>query len=768
MATTEALIAPAPQCPAMPELPPDDFWTDAQWAVYVALMDTIVPAVVSKSSLTDKGGQLGIPDAHYSSVVKSGQVTVIERADEDSMRAYLEDKPSNHPAIRAMQLRIVARLPAKQKAALGGFLSSLSSSIGAFLLTGYCIPFHQQPAHIRESIVQGWHNSWIPTLRTVARSLVRLSQVGWLMASPIFRQVVGYPDVPVNWKPGPDFEYNFLQFPGSPCPSPDHGPGSGVPPPATIETDIVIIGSGCGGAVCAKVLAEAGHRVIVVEKGYHFPTSMLPMPGPVASRYLFDKTVLGSVDSSIGVVSGATWGGGGTVNWSVSLETQDFVRKEWAAEGLSWFDGPEYQECMDRVCERMGVSADPVVQSHRGRMLLEGSKKLGWKAAVCPQNSGGKEHSCGHCTMGCGSGEKQGPATCWLPDAAKAGAEFIEGFAVDKILFDEVDGTRKATGVVGQWTSRDSQGGIGGPAEERTVRKVIVKAKRVIVACNAVFSPLLLMKSGLTNPNIGRNLYLHPCNMAGGFYPENTRPWEGAIITSYCSEFENLDGQGHGVKLETTNMTPYTCLSAMPWRSGLDFKLACLRYRHFAAYISVVRDRDPGRVTMDPVTGGLQIEYTPSAFDRNHALEGLVAICKILYVTGAKAIDPFIHGVEPFVRDDAELRSMAEQEQSEGDGLYQVDDPRFLAWLDKARRLGKVLGNTPCSSAHQMGSCRMSATEEKGVVDPYGKVWGTDGLYVADSSVFPSASGVNPMITVMAIADWIARAVDRDLKGGKQ
>jgi hypothetical protein len=89
-------------------------------------MDTIVPAVVSKSSLTDKEGQLGIPDAHYSSVVKSGQVTVIERADEDSLRAYLEDKPSNHPAIRAMQLRIVARLPAKQKAGLGGFLSSLS------------------------------------------------------------------------------------------------------------------------------------------------------------------------------------------------------------------------------------------------------------------------------------------------------------------------------------------------------------------------------------------------------------------------------------------------------------------------------------------------------------------------------------------------------------------------------------------------------------------------------------------------------------------
>lgn len=126
MATTEALIAPAPQCPALPDLPPDGFWTETQWAVYTALMDTIVPAVVSKSSLTDKEGQLGIPDVHYSSVMKTAQATVIERADEDSLRAFMEDKPSHHPAIRAIQLRIVARLSAKQRAGLGSLLSSLS------------------------------------------------------------------------------------------------------------------------------------------------------------------------------------------------------------------------------------------------------------------------------------------------------------------------------------------------------------------------------------------------------------------------------------------------------------------------------------------------------------------------------------------------------------------------------------------------------------------------------------------------------------------
>lgn len=407
------------------------------------------------------------------------------------------------------------------------------SSVGAFLLTGSCVPFHQQPAHVRESIVQAWHNSWFPRMRNVARSLVRISQVSWLMSSPTFRDVTGYPDVPVNWKPGLDFGYRFLQFP-APAPNSEPEPGSETAP-ATIETDVVIVGSGCGGAVCAKILAEAGHRVVVVDKGYNFPTSMLPLPGPVASRYLFDKSVTHSADGSIGIVAGATWGGGGTVNWSVSLRTQDFVRREWAARGLDWFDSQEYDECMDRVCQRMGVATDPVVQSHRGQVLLDGSTRLGWKAGVCPQNCGGKEHSCGHCTMGCGSGEKQGPTQTWLPDAARAGAEFIEGFAVDRVLFDEVDGEKRATGVVGTWTSRDSHGGIGGPTEERVSRHVVVKAKRVIVACNALFSPLLLMKSGLTVSLSGLNLLQYETDgnrtqISGATYISTRATWRAASI----------------------------------------------------------------------------------------------------------------------------------------------------------------------------------------------------------------------------------------------
>lgn len=368
-------------------------------------------------------------------------------------------------------------------------------------MTGSCVPFHQQPAHIRESIIQGWHKSWLPTMRRLSRSLVRIAQISWLMSSPIFRDVTGYPEVPRNWKSVPGFNFKFLQFPTKTDAALDeYESEKAEPSPAavTIETDVVIVGSGCGGAVCAKVLAEAGHRVVVVDKGYYFPPSMLPMTASAASRHLFDRTIPGSMDNSISIAAGSTWGGGGTVNWSVSLQTQDFVRKEWASQGLDFFDQPGYQACMDRVCERMGVSTEPVVQSHRGRVLLEGSRKLGWRAGVCPQNSGGAEHSCGHCTAGCGSAEKQGPTSSWLPDAAKAGAEFMEGFDVKSVLFEDLENKRKATGVVGTWTSRDEKGGVSGPTEERVTRKITIKAKRVIVSCGALWSPILLMRSGLT------------------------------------------------------------------------------------------------------------------------------------------------------------------------------------------------------------------------------------------------------------------------------
>jgi hypothetical protein len=364
--------------------------------------------------------------------------------------------------------------------------SAYSTRVGSLMLTGYSAPFHEQPIHIRESILNRWRLSYLPPLNVVYKQMTTIGKALWLKSSPTFSQVVGFPAVPNQYQPGSSFPFDFMQFPA----------GS---EPLIIETEVVIIGSGPGGSVCAKNLSEAGHRVLVVEKSYYYPPSQLPMTEDAGWIHLFENAGAdASDDGSIGAVQGSTWGGGGTVNWSASLQTQGYVRKEWAVDrGLTFFETAEFQNCLDRVCNRMGVSADHIRHNHANRMLLEGSRKLGYHAKAVPQNTGGNEHYCGHCTVGCGAAQKQGPVITWLPDAARAGAKFVEGFKVDRVIFDESTGSKIATGVRGTWTSRDSTGGVNGPLSGRTVREVIVKAKKVIVSCGTLSSPIVLINSGL-------------------------------------------------------------------------------------------------------------------------------------------------------------------------------------------------------------------------------------------------------------------------------
>lgn len=564
----------------------------------------------------------------------------------------------------------------------------------------------------------------------------------YIKESATINPVLGFPRAPVHGKPGEDFDYSFLQLP----------PGDGQ---EVIETDVVIVGSGCGGAVCAKNLAEAGHRVIVADRAYHFPAKHLPMSVTDAGIHLFHNGGIDvSDDNSVSFMAGQAWGGGGTINWSASLQTPALVRQEWASEGLSFFNSTEFQNCLDRVCLRMGVSTDHIEHNENNRVMLEGARRLGFSVKVVPQNTGGNKHYCGYCTLGCGAAEKQGPVVSWLPDAANAGATFMEGFEADIIVFKGVKGKKTAVGVEGTWTSRDEMGGVGG--SNRTKRKVLIKAKRVIVSCGTLNSPLLLLRSGLTNPQIGRNLHVHPATGVFATFPQRINPWEGAILTAVCEEFSNLDARGHGAKVNAMTMLPSWVLPFQPWRGGLEFKVLASKMSRMCGHLAVVRDRDTGRIYPDLVDGRrCRIAYTPSAFDRRHALECLQGMCKIMYVMGAEEIWLTKTDVEPFTR----RTSDANGPEEEG-----INEPAFQAWLREVESKGMDQPATTWGSAHQMGTCRMSRAEKKGVVDPQGKVWGTEGLYVADASVFPSASGVNPMVTNMAISDMISRGVARGLR----
>lgn len=404
--------------------------------------------------------------------------------------------------------------------------------------------------------------------------MTSLAKVVFTATNEGFQNLSGFPVTPLGWKPPPTFPYEFIQLPAAPQPPQPSSKLSKLThhpaPPVELETDVVIVGSGCGAGVCAKNLAEAGWRVLVLDKGYHFDSAFLPMASQEHLLHMIDGAgAITSTDNSILVVAGSCFGGGGTVNWSASLRTQGYVRDEWADErGLTFFKTGDFDESLNFVCEQMGVHTD-FTPNHGNQILLDGADKLGWSAKKVPQNTGRNEHHDGHCAMGCSTGDKKGPVHGWFPDASNAGAKFMEGAKVQRVIFDNKKKTQ-AVGVEGTWTSRGKNGELDGRDDDRTVRRFRVKAKKVILSSGTLWSPMLLLSSGLKasnpirysgasltlkqNPNIGKNLYLHPVNVVTGVFPQDIRPWEGGILTTVVNTFENLDGKGHGAKLECLSM----------------------------------------------------------------------------------------------------------------------------------------------------------------------------------------------------------------------
>lgn len=170
--------------------------------------------------------------------------------------------------------------------------------------------------------------------------------------------------------------------------------------------------------------------------------------------------------------------------------------------------------------------------------------------------------------------------------------------------------------------------------------------------------------------------------------------------------------------------------------------------------MSINREKYPGRVYPDPTDGRVRVAYTTSAFDRKTALEGLVGAVKIAYASGAREIRIASPNIRPFIR------------SANDNGRDGVNNPALKEWINEfsSKPLDREQG---FASAHQMGSCRMGRSSWRSVVDPNCQVWGTKGLYVMDASVFPSASGVNPMVTNMAIADWASRNVASSVQTAK-
>ncbi|HUG75754.1 MAG TPA: GMC family oxidoreductase, partial [Acidimicrobiia bacterium] len=335
----------------------------------------------------------------------------------------------------------------------------------------------------------------------------------------------------------------------------------------------------------------------------------------------------------------------------------------------------------------------------------------GWHVDRLPRNVRGCEPSeCGNCSMGCRLGAKQSCLETWLRDAVASGATLVPGAEATRIL---VEGGR-AVGVV-----------VRSAAGPMTIR-----ARAVILAAGALHTPAIMVRSGITGAAVGRHLTLHPVTAVWGRYLEPVDQWTGILQARYSDEFADLDGEGYGFKFETTAVHQSFPPLLFGFESGASLMHDLARLRYWYPIGILLRDRGTGRMTIGR-DGTARWRYR---FDRTDLRHLGVAIEKAAAVHAAAGASEVLSST---------LQSVRWTPTSGG------TESGFASQVAAA---GLGANRTVFVSFHQMSSARMGSNPDESVIGPWNEVHAVPGLFVMDGSAFPTASGVNPALTIQAVA----------------
>jgi choline dehydrogenase-like flavoprotein len=484
------------------------------------------------------------------------------------------------------------------------------------------------------------------------------------------------------------------------------------------HADVIVVGSGAGGAVAARNFAAAGLRTVVLEAGPQIAPEDMTRDGPgFMSQYMWDGGLrIIQAKSPVPIMQGRCLGGSTVMNSAIMLKIPDWVRQDWSrSNGLHWLEGPELDAAFERIFEGTRTAPTPMsVMGPRNRVVREALAAAGQPGKALPRAVHNCE-GCADCLVGCASGAKQSTDRSYIPGAVKDGARVYTCAHVENI---EMEGTR-AVGVTGR---------VVDPRGRRSVGTFHVRAPRIVLAAGVMNTPVILQRSGI-NPRgrIGATLNVHLTGGVIARMEERVDPWIGAT-QGWGAISEDI----RGMKFESLWAPPGLLLAK--WGGmGEAFLRELSEIKYMAVIAIVYRGKCSGSVKADR-HGRPNMKFQVPDFEARNVFRGMKMAADGFLDVGAQYVST---GTMPGVP--SKLRNKRDTEH-------------LLSSKLGAKHM-MMTGN------HAFGSCRMSASESEGPVDPSGAVRGVEGVYICDTSIFPSPTAVNPQATCMAMADVLTRQI---------
>jgi choline dehydrogenase-like flavoprotein len=480
-----------------------------------------------------------------------------------------------------------------------------------------------------------------------------------------------------------------------------------------VRADVCVVGSGAGGAPVARALAEAGKRVVVVEDGEAFERAQLTArPRDMTALLYRDAGQSATVGTpTIMLPTGRAVGGTTLVNSGTCFRVPAAIQEAWARDlGLATLGPGTLDALYARVEDTIGVRrVTEELAGANARIAKRGAERLGWSGHFLDRNARGCVGS-GVCAFGCPTGAKQHAGEAYMNAAHVAGATTYACARVIRVTFDD---RRRATGVV---------------ATTRGGGRLTIDAPDVVLAAGTLHTPGLLAASNVTSPWLGRNLSIHPATAAWAIMDEQVDMARGIPQSYGIDEFAS-----EGIMLEGIAGPPDYLAMAVPF-SGPAHRELMMDYRHVAQFGLMIRDTSRGHIPVGALArragrGRPLVRYDLNARDTRTIHTGVARLAELLFAAGARKV---ILPVGP---------------------VPQLDSPDDL---DRLINHTMKPSHLKVMAFHPLGTARMAATAQDGVLDADGAPHGTTGLHVCDGSAIPTALGVNPQLTIMALATRLA------------